>query len=225
MSRNHDLKTGPGPLFITLEGVEGSGKTSQAGPMSRFLEKKGRRCVVTREPGGTGAGMKIRDILLDPDGEPLDSDAELLLYMADRAQHAARLIRPALASGKSVICDRYFDATLAYQGFARGIDPDWIRELFRRSVGDLTPDATFLLDLSPKEGLKRALKRDRGRAALGQGDETRFEKEALAFHEKVREGYLKLAVAEPRRFFVIDALADQAGVFRQIEAALEGLTA
>jgi dTMP kinase len=221
MSRNHDLKTGPGPLFITLEGVEGSGKTSQAGAMARFFENKGRGCVVTREPGGTGAGIKIRDILLDPDGEPLDSDAELLLYMADRAQHAARLIRPALASGKSVICDRYFDATLAYQGFARGIDPDWIRELFRRSVGELTPDATFLLDLPPEEGLKRA----RGRAALGQGEETRFEKEALAFHKKVREGYLKLAAAEPRRFFIIDALNDQAGVFRQIEEALEGLTA
>ena len=197
-------------MFITLEGIEGSGKTSQIRHIRAFFEDMGRRCTVTREPGGTDIGEHIRAILLDPESRDLSPGAELLLYTADRVQHAAQVIRPSLAMGHVVICDRYFDATLAYQGYARGLDMGLIRELHRLMLNDLTPDLTLLLDLSPDQGLARAWNQiDSGARA---GDETRFEREALRFHEKVRAGYLDLAQQAPHRYRIIDASASEGDV-------------
>lgn len=190
-------------MFITLEGIEGSGKTTQLITIGDFLEKEGIDCAMTREPGGTRIGEKIRAILLDPEHKHMDPLTELLLYFADRAQHVREFVIPSIAAGKIVLCDRYFDATLVYQGFARGVDINLIHQLHRLVLKDLKPDITILLDLSPEEGLRRAWKQiNNGERS---GHEVRFEKETLAFHEKVRQGYLRLASLEPDRFRIIDA--------------------
>ena len=190
-------------MFISLEGIEGCGKTTQLEHLSSFLADTGRAYVVTREPGGTAIGRKIRSILLDPASRGLVPTAELLLYMADRAQHIDSLIRPNLAQGNIVICDRYFDATVVYQGVARGLDAGFIRELHRIILEDLKPDMTLLLDLPPRIGLARAWQElNNGNRA---DSESRFEEEAISFHEKVRTGYLELARLEPERFRIIDA--------------------
>ena len=205
-------------MFITLEGIEGSGKTTQMQQLSAYFEMRGRSCVLTREPGGTSLGEKIRAILLDPASSELVPTAELLLYMADRAQHINSLIKPGLAEGKVVLCDRYFDATIVYQGFARGLDTGLICELHRLLFEDLKPDITFLLDLAPRIGLARAWKQlDNGTRA---GTESRFEEETISFHEKVRAGYLELARHEPERIRVIDGSWDEAKVQVDIRAAL-----
>lgn len=194
-------------MFITLEGIEGSGKTTQLRHMVDFLKNKGHDCVITREPGGTEIGKKIRAVLLDPDNSDLDPLAELLLYAADRIQHIQSKIMPSLRQGKMVLCDRFSDATTVYQGFARGLDLELINRLHEIVLGDLKPDITILFDLPPEVGLKRAWKQ------INSGDrtdmETRFEKEAVEFHEKVRAGYLALAQLEPERFRVIDASGDE----------------
>lgn len=201
-------------MFITLEGIEGSGKTTQIGRLAEFLENKGIGCVTTRQPGGTLIGENIRSILLDPANSALAPLAELLLYMADRAQHIHELIRPALMNGKTVVCDRYFDATLVYQGFARGLSIRLIKQLHQLLFDDLKPDVTLLLDLSPQLGLERAWQQlNNGQRS---GDESRFEAEALAFHEKVRAGYLELARLEPDRFRIVDASKSQDEVFSAI---------
>jgi len=198
-------------MFITLEGIEGSGKTTQIMRLAEFLEDKGVDCVTTRQPGGTLIGENIRSILLDPANSALEPLAELLLYMADRAQHINELIRPALKNGKTVVCDRYFDATLVYQGFARGLSIDLIGQLHQLLFDDLKPDVTLLLDLPPQVGLERAWRQlNNGQRS---GDESRFEAEAVAFHEKVRAGYLELARLEPERFRIIDAVQPQNQVF------------
>jgi len=190
-------------MFITLEGIEGSGKTTQIENIAGFLRGAGRGCLITREPGGTGIGGEIRTILLNRDHHMLDPMAELLLYTADRAQHIGEKILPALESGMSVVCDRFIDSTIAYQGAARGIGARTIYELNRLVLPGLRPDITFLLDLSPEVGLLRAWKAiESGRRDGGQ---SRFERERIRFHETVREGYLALADAEPERFRVIDA--------------------
>lgn len=190
-------------MFISLEGIEGCGKTTQLEYLSSFLEDKGYPYVVTREPGGTAIGEKIRSILLDPESKDLVPAAELLLYMADRAQHIELLIKPQLADGKIVLCDRYFDATVVYQGFARGLDTKFIRNLHRLLFEDLKPDITLLLDLPPRIGLERAWKELAG--GNRSDTESRFEEETISFHEKVRAGYLELARFEPDRFKIIDA--------------------
>jgi dTMP kinase len=198
-------------MFITLEGIEGSGKTTQIRRLVEFLEDKGVDCVTTRQPGGTQIGENIRSILLDPANSALEPLAELLLYMADRAQHINELIRPALKNGKTVVCDRYFDATMVYQGFARGLSIELIGKLHQLLFDDLKPDVTLLLDLSPQVGLERAWQQlNNGQRS---GDESRFEAEAVAFHEKVRAGYLELARFEPERFRIIDAAQTQNEVF------------
>ena len=190
-------------MFITIEGIEGSGKTSQMEHMAGFLKKNGHDCVVTREPGGTRIGKKVRGILLDPESKDIDPKAELLLYLADRAQHIQRLIKPALSSGKTVLCDRYYDATMVYQGFGRGLDIGLINRLHKLIFDDLKPDITILLDLPPEIGLARAWNQIKSgqRAEI----ETRFEEETLLFHEKIRAGYLELANREPARYRIIDA--------------------
>jgi len=201
-------------MFITLEGIEGSGKTSQVRYIAEFLEENGHDCLVTREPGGTGIGEKIRAIVLDPENRDLAPETELLLYMADRAQHVHTLILPALRAGKTVICDRYMDATLVYQGYARGLDMDLIDRLHQMTISGLKPDMTFLLDLPPEAGLARAWRQIE--AGQRTGAETRFEKETLAFHEKIRSGYLELARLERDRFRIIDAGLSEDRVRREI---------
>lgn len=206
-------------MFITLEGIEGSGKSTQLPWIAAFLTERGHACVTTREPGGTALGARIRAILLDPTAGDLTPTAELLLYVADRAQHVETVIRPALVEGKIVICDRFFDATLAYQGAARGKDPGLIRELHRIAIGGLMPDLTLLFDLPVQAGLARAWHRvaETGDAAVR---ESRFEKETLAFHASVREGYQRLAAEAPDRFRRIDAGPAPDAVFREIREVL-----
>jgi dTMP kinase len=205
-------------MFITLEGIEGSGKTTQIEHIRRFLQTNEFDVAVTREPGGTELGQKIRGILLDPESKGMTPATEMLLYTADRAQHIRQIILPALEAGKVVLCDRYFDATLVYQGYARGLDIPGIRELHRLMCKGLAPTLTLLFDLPPEVGLARAWSQiDSGDRC---GSETRFEKEAVDFHRKVRQGYLELARLEPGRFQIIDAAQDEEAVRRQIFSVL-----
>ena len=205
-------------MFITLEGIEGSGKTTQIEHISRFLQSYGIDLTVTREPGGTGIGKKIRAILLDPQSTEMDPSTEMLLYTADRAQHIRQIILPALKAEKVVLCDRYFDATLVYQGYARGLDIPSIRQLHGLMCDGLMPELTLLFDLSPEEGLSRAWKQIHNGERTG--NEARFEKEAVDFHRKVRQGYLELARSEPDRFEIIDAARAEESVRDQIFSVL-----
>jgi dTMP kinase len=208
-------------MFITLEGIEGSGKTTQIDRLVEFLEDRGSECVTTRQPGGTLIGENIRSILLDPVNSALEPMTELLLYMADRSQHIYELIRPCLKAGKTVVCDRYFDATVVYQGFARGLNLELIRQLHQILFDDLKPDVTLLLDLAPQVGLQRAWQQ----LNTGQRSEheSRFEAETLAFHEKVRAGYLELARLEPGRFRIVDAAQSQDQVFSAISKIVSSI--
>lgn len=205
-------------MFITLEGIEGAGKTSQLENIVAFLESRGYVCVTTREPGGTAIGKKIRGILLDPESRGLCPEAELMLYVADRIQHIKTIITPNLSAGRVVICDRFFDATLVYQGYARGLDLAMIDALHRLACADMHPDLTLLFDLEPAVGLERAWRQ------LHNGDrsegESRFETEKLTFHQKVRSGYLELARLNTGRYRIIDASQDQDQVRKHVEAAL-----
>lgn len=183
-------------LFITFEGVEGCGKSTQMGLLKDHIASGGVKVVSVREPGGTKTGEMVRSILLNSGGEGLDPWAELFLYEACRAQLVANVIRPALEEGATVLCDRFTDSTLAYQGYGRGLDIVAIRTLNTLATGGLTPDVTILLDCDVQVGLERAL--GRIEAAGGAQREDRFEKEALAFHRKVREGFLELCASGPR---------------------------
>jgi len=206
-------------MFITLEGIEGSGKTTQIVCLVEFLTKRGHDCVTTREPGGTKIGEKIRAILLSSESGGMDPMTELLLYTADRAQHVKESIIPYLDSGKTVICDRFYDATVVYQGYARGLDMDVIDRLHTLATGGLKPDLTFLLDLPAEMGLSRAWTQINNGSRTGS--ETRFEEEKLSFHEKVRTGYLDLVRLEPDRFRMIDASKEIAHVRTSMMASLD----
>ena len=210
-------------MFITLEGIEGAGKTSQVPNIIKYLEGEGHECVTTREPGGTAIGGQIRKVLLDPANSSLDPTAELLLYLADRIQHIRSIIGPHLAANHVVLCDRFFDATLVYQGYARGLDRDIIRKLHRLVCDDLQPDLTLLFDLDPKVGLARAWRQidNGGRTDL----ESRFEQEKLAFHQKVRAGYLDLACKSSQRFRIVNAEQDQASVADAVQQELAAFLA
>jgi dTMP kinase len=205
-------------MFITFEGIEGSGKSLQIVRTHEYLRKKGRSCLLTREPGGTGFGLELREVLLRPDGAAREPWSELLLYLADRHQHLKEVIEPALARGEIVLCDRYQDATRAYQGAARGIAPESIEEV-SRLLGVIEPDKTILLDLDPEIGLARARRRNSlDPAAATEG---RFEDEAVSFHARVRQAYLDLAEAHPRRFCVIPAIEAPDAVFARIAALID----
>jgi dTMP kinase len=201
--------------FVTLEGVEGSGKSTLAGQLADWLRGQGLTVHATREPGGTPLAESIRQVVLGRGPEPMPPSAELLLMFAARAVHVENLIRPALARGEWVLCDRFTDASLAYQGAGRGIDTAQIRALSAVAHPGLAPDLTLLLDLAPAEGLARA----RGR---GDGGD-RFEDEALAFFDRVRRGYLELARQEPGRFRVLDAAQPVGAVLDSARAALAAL--
>jgi len=180
--------------FITLEGPEGAGKTTQLKLIAKKLAAINCQNVITRDPGGTALGKQIRRILLNPEN-PVQPLAELLLYQADRAQNVEEVIRPALEEGLVVFCDRYIDSTLAYQGYGRGLSFELIASLNKVSTGGLIPELTILFDLESEEGL--------GRRHPGSHD--RLEQEALEFHQRVRRGYLDLARQDPERFRVLDA--------------------
>jgi dTMP kinase len=190
-------------LFLTLEGLDGSGKSTQAKLLAAFLEGRGLPVVLTREPGGGLPG--VRDLLLR--GE-LSPEAEYLLFSADRAEHVRKVILPRLEAGAWVVSDRYLDSSLAYQGFGRGLPLPWLLEVAKEATLGLTPRLTFLLDLPPEEALRRVK------------DPDRLEREGLAFFQRVREGYLFLAEKEPHRFVVLDATESVEAVAQRIQAHL-----
>ena len=203
-------------MFITLEGPEGAGKSTQMLALAEYLRAAGKSVIETREPGGTSLGEAIRHILLDPAQTTLASDAELLLLFAARAQHLAELIRPALARGEWVLCDRFTDASYAYQGGGRGIPGSRIAVLEQWVQADLQPDLILVLDLPVELGLQRAGKR---------GPADRFEREEQAFFERVRAAYLQRAANKPERYRIIDASAPLDEVQTALRRALEAYLA
>jgi dTMP kinase len=207
-------------LFITFEGVEGSGKTTQIQRLRKYFVRRGIPCKVTREPGGSPIGEKIRKILLNPDHHEMVPMTELLLYEAARAQHVAAVIRPFLKKGGVVLCDRFSDATVAYQGFGRRMDLQWIKRLNDLASQGIRPDVTFLLDCPSGLGLERAIRRNR---ALKREKEERFEREKIQFHRRVRRGYLAIARREPRRVKVINTRVGEEKVFEKIRKIVDNL--
>lgn len=197
--------------FITFEGGEGGGKSTQISRLHDYLIEQGHTVIVTREPGGTPIAERVRDLLLDPHNDAFVSMAELLLYEAARAQHVGELILPALESGTIVLCDRFYDSTTAYQGTGRFVAPADVDTLNQLASQGLQPDITILLDLPPEIGLERA---------MGDGSGDRIEKESLEFHERVRAGFLALAEAHPERIHVMDALQSMDEVTEAIQAVV-----
>lgn len=194
-------------VLITFEGVEGSGKSTQMRRLERWLRREGYRPEITREPDGTALGMAVRRLFERPGVKPQPL-AEVFLFMAARHQHVAERVRPWLRAGRVVLCDRYTDATVAYQGYGRGVDAQLIRELNVQATGGVLPDLTLLFDLDPALGFRR----------IGARRLDHFEREKLAFHRRVRRGYLELMRADPKRVRRVDASADPAAVERRVRA-------
>lgn len=201
--------------FITFEGGEGTGKSTQIRLLAERLEAAGLSVRMLREPGGTVVGEAVRHILLDPSHAEMGVSAEILLYEASRAQLVDQVIRPALAAGEVVICDRFTDSTTAYQGYARGVDLARIAELNRAATGGLVPDRTLVLDVDPEVGVARATTHSADR----------LESEDLAFHRRVREGFLAIAAEEPDRVRIVDASGSAGQVARRVSAALSDVAA
>ncbi len=202
-------RSSPG-RFITIEGPDGSGKTSQAARLAEALRERGFDVVLTREPGGTALGDRVREIVLTRGREPIAPRADALLFNAARAQHVFEVIDPALAAGRVVVCARYADSTLAYQGYGEGVPLDELREIIRIATAGRTPDRTILLDLPVEAGLRRKSPDDH---------ETRFETVFdLGFHERVRAGFLEMARAEPKRWVVVDADRTPDEIFEDVLA-------
>lgn len=203
-------------MFITFEGMDGSGKTTQAQLTAFALRALGWEVLLTREPGGTPLGDKVREWLLHKDSAPMNASAEFLLFCVSRAQLVAEVIRPHLAQGGIVICDRYTDSSFAYQGFGHGLDLDYLRHILDFATGSLYPDFTVYLDIPPKEGLKR-----RAAASLFGEEINRIDEMALEFHDRVYEGYRQIGLAETERWAKIDATRTQDEVQRAIHHALK----
>jgi dTMP kinase len=206
--------------FITFEGGDGSGKTTQVKALESHLTASGKSCLSTREPGGTSLGELIRQVLLEVGKQPITSPTELFLYLADRAQHIHEVIIPALEQGKIVLCDRHTDSTLAYQGYGRGIDLGLLRSLNDIASQGIKPDLTLLFDCPVEIGLSRTAQRQSQTASARNED--RFEREKIEFHERVRAGFLELARAEPRRFRIIDAARPAEEVGQEIKNIIDG---
>lgn len=206
--------------FITFEGGDGSGKTTQLKALESHLRARGKSCLSTREPGGTSLGDLIRQVLLEVGKQPITSPTELFLYLADRAQHIHEVIIPALEQGKIVLCDRHTDSTLAYQGYGRGIDLGLLRSLNGIASQGIKPDLTLLFDCPVEIGLSRTAQRQ-SQTASGR-NEDRFEREKIEFHERVRAGFLELARAEPHRFRIIDAARSSEEVGQEIKNIIDG---
>ena len=206
----------PHGRFITFEGIDGCGKTTQLRNVAQWMREHGHDIVETVEPGGTSIGRQIRKILLDPASAGMQPRAELLLYFASRAQNVDEVIRPALEAGRTVLCDRFTDSTLVYQGCGRGLDTEVVRELDRIACRGLRPDLTILIDIDIETSLARARRRNERTGP----DESRIDDEGAAFHQRVRNGYLALAKAEPDRIAVIDGSAEIGDVGRRIREVL-----
>ncbi len=198
-------------MFITFEGIEGCGKSTQAKLLYEELLSRGKRVILTREPGGTPSAEELREFILREREEFFPPFSELLLYIAARGFHVENLIRSALKEGIVVICDRFSDSTVAYQGYGRGIDQKFIREIDIRANGGLRPDITFLIDLPVKEALKRIRSRERDR----------IENEELEFHERVRRGFIEIAKSEPERVVVLDGRRRIGEIFKEVIRKLE----
>ncbi|CAH2031514.1 dTMP kinase [Trichlorobacter ammonificans] len=207
-------------MFITFEGIEGSGKSTQIRLLADTLRAGGATVLLTREPGGCPVADRIRAVLLDAENRAMVAMTELMLYAAARAQHLAEVVRPALAAGAIVLCDRFSDATRAYQAFGRGLPRETVEQLNQLACDGLAPDLTLLLDCDTATGLERA--RSRIEAAGSGPREERFELEALSFHQRVREGYLRLAAEEPERFAVVPAEGAPAEIAVAVAAIVTG---
>lgn len=203
--------------FYAIEGVDGCGKTGVVKHLAEHLNRTGRQAIMTREPGGTPQGEKIRSLILSGTDDAWDQHSELLLMTAARVEHVRRVILPALASGSSVVSDRYVGSTIAYQGAGRGMPEDFIRLLHRVAVGDVWPDLVIVLDLDPRIGLARS----KGRLSASAIDEGRFETLDLEFHRRIRRSYLDQASADPQRHVVVDATGDVEQVRRRVIDAVE----
>jgi dTMP kinase len=201
--------------FITFEGGEGSGKTTQIALLQKYFADCGKKCMVTREPGGTVGGDAIRKLLLTGGSEKWNPVSETLLFQAARVEHVERVIKPALARGEIVLCDRFLDSTIVYQGLGKGLGMEYIQQLHRLTVGNFLPDFTIILDIEPKAGI--------GRAKARAGEETRFENMHMEFHDSVRRGFLSLAEKEPSRYVIVDASRSIEAVHKSITDALLSL--
>lgn len=192
-------------LFISFEGGEGSGKTTQINKLSQMLTDNGHKVITTREPGGTPEGDKVRDLIVQRDGGDWNPMAETLLLFAARTMHVEKIIGPALDEGKIIITDRYTDSTVAYQGYGHGLALDKIEDINKLVLGGLKPDLTFILDIDPKAGLERSERRLASETLGVNQTEDKFERMDFSFHEKLRQGFLTIAKNEPERCHVIDA--------------------
>lgn len=199
-------------LFITVEGTDGSGKTTQIKLMEQYLRNKGHEVILSREPGGTRISEMIRDLILDPQNKDIDPLTEMILYAASRAQHVSQVIRPAIESGKFVICDRFVDSSYAYQGCGRGVDLKTVADVNRVAVDGVVPDITFFLDLDPRIAIERRIK------STGAD---RIEQEKMDFHIRVYEGYKKMAILYPDRIKTIDASKAIEEISSQMNSYLE----
>ena len=206
-------------MFITFEGIEGTGKTTQIQNIKKYFESRGKEVFLTMEPGGSRVGRELRKMLLHVDNKDLTPLTELFLYLADRAQHVAQVIRPELEAGKVVLCDRFADSTIVYQGYGRGLDTTMLQQLNEAAVAGLWPDLTIILDIDPEVGLKRATDRniEDGKAM----DEGRFEAEHISFHKRIREGYLTWAALNRDRIRVADASSSPDDVFERIKTIID----
>ena len=204
--------------FVSFEGGDGTGKSTQIRALENYLIRRGRSCVVTCEPGGTSLGKLIRQVLLEVGDHEIASSTELFLYLADRAQHVREVIKPAVDAGKIVLCDRFTDSTVAYQGYGRGFDVKILRQFNEIADDGVRPDLTFLLDCPVALGLARTNQRG---SVAGQPRQDRFEREKIEFHEKIRTGFLTMARAEPARFRVIDGAQAVEPVTRDIQKIVD----
>ncbi|MGL1862526.1 MAG: dTMP kinase [Pseudodesulfovibrio sp.] len=207
-------------MFITFEGIEGTGKSTQITRVKEYFEAQGKEVFLTLEPGGSRVGQELRKMLLHVDNSDLTPITELFLYLADRAQHIAQVIRPALDAGKVVLCDRFADSTIVYQGYGRGLDTTVLRQLNEVAVDGMWPDLTIVLDINPEIGLKRAMLRnlEDGKAK----EEGRFEAEHISFHNRIREGYLTWAAINRDRISVANADGTPDEVFERIQTIIDG---
>jgi len=203
--------------FITFEGIEGCGKTSQAKLLVQYLEEKGYSVLMTREPGGTPVSEAVREILLSTDFSNMHPHTEVLLYLASRAQHVSEVIKPALENGKIIVCDRFSDSTFVYQCLVRGIDMHMIKTINRFATERISPHITFVLDVDPVEGLRRAKSRNQ----KNMREEDRMERESMDFHQRVREGYLKWAAEYPNRIYVVQSVREKEEVHEEIVEIVE----
>lgn len=212
-------------LFITIEGPEGAGKSTQTAMLAEWLLHQGHSAITTREPGDGKIGGQIRQVILNPENKEMTAETEAFLYAADRAQHVEKVVKPALNNSLMVICDRYVDSHIAYQGYGRGLDLDFLRQLNQMATGGLMPDLTIFLDISAEKGLERVKAREK--YAMANHDDSqaidRMEQEKIDFHHRLCEGYHEIAKAEPNRVKVVDANRDIGAVKYEIQQIVSGL--